>query len=234
MIVYESIRRGAIAVAAAALVTTGTAGRAVAHSSGDSLDVAMTAAASAQRNAPVQPDDVRSFRITFADHFGASIVTIRDEEKNSDKVTFETDGSTMYMIGLVTYFQSRDGQWTKFDGVRALKTAAARQHAAGAAKARARKHADERIRELPDSRVDGVLMGAFSVTQHGAFVDKHLPATQTVTTTCWYEKETSRLRRCSAPNVFSMTFDHYNDPANRFTVPAEALHAPDAFPSLMK
>jgi hypothetical protein len=66
----------------------------------------------------------------------------------------------------------------------------------------------------------------------GLAIDRHLAANKTVTVTCFYEKATRRLRLCTVPQRLTMRFDRYDDPANRFTLPSAALHAPDAFRSL--
>lgn len=224
MTVHDFARRLGVILGASALLGAGAG----TPDSMGALDVALNLAGSAQANAPVRSDDVRSFRMTYTSKREGRMVIIHEEDRNADKSTTARDMSAIYRIGMTTYFQINGGQWVKFDAARYERAQAKSSKPAVAARTpRART---ERFVQLPDRRVNGVLLGAVSITQRGSTFDQQVHASQHVTTTCLYEKTTGRLRSCRAPGLYTVTFDRYNDPSNRVEVPVAALGAPDAFP----
>jgi hypothetical protein len=190
------------------------------------FQVAMSVEASARGHLPTFAE-AHSYRITMAVRGAPTSVAIFDEDSRAYKLVSEERGQpTTYFVGDTVYSRSADGAWTKFD----VRSASAAVTATGTrTPAPAAHRFDPRVRPLPDRILHGVRLGAFRMRAPARLADRHRPANETVAVTCFYEKVTSRLWSCSAPGAFTATFDRYDDPANRFTLPAAALHAPDAF-----
>jgi|GEM_PF-3421306 hypothetical protein len=73
---------------------------------------------------------------------------------------------------------------------------------------------------LPDKTASGRTWGQFTTTSAGPQKDQHL--------TCTYDKKTYRINDCSNEGL-TLTFSHYDDPANVVTIPANlATSAPGA------
>jgi hypothetical protein len=73
---------------------------------------------------------------------------------------------------------------------------------------------------LPDKIASGRTWGQFSTTSAGPQKDQHL--------TCTYDKKTYRIVDCSNEGM-TLTFSHYDDPANIVTIPTNlATAAPGA------
>lgn len=195
------------------------------------LQVAMSVAASAHEHLPAFAD-VHSVRMTMTERGGPTMVAIADWDRHAFKMSSPQRGdSLVYFVDGTTYSQSRDGTWSKFDAhslARAV-SASSTGNASPSPVPRSTR-VDDRVQRLPDRIVHGVRIGSFRVREPARYFDRHLSAPAMVTVTCFYEKANSRLQSCSSPGTFTMRFDRYDDPANRFTVPSAALHAPDAFP----
>jgi hypothetical protein len=184
------------------------------------VQVTMSVEASAREHLPTFAD-AHSYRVTMAVRGAPRFVAVFDEDTRATKMISDEPGwPTMYFVGSTVYFRSADGAWTKLD---ARSTAGAHTPKPVA------NRVDERVERLPDQMLHGVRLGAFRTHVPARFTDRHRPASALLTMTCLYEKATRRMRSCSAPDAFTMVFDRYDDPANRFTLPAAALHAPDAF-----
>ena len=184
------------------------------------VQVAISVEASAREHLPTFAD-AHSYRVTMAVRGAPRFVAVFDEDTRATKMVSNEPGwPTTYFVGSTVYFRSADGAWAKLD---ARSTAGAHTPKPVA------NRVDERMERLPDQMLHGVRLGAFRAHVPARFTDRHRPASALLTVTCLYEKATRRMRSCSAPDAFTMTFDRYDDPSNRFTLPSEALHAPDAF-----
>ena len=190
------------------------------------VQVAISVEASAREHLPTFAD-AHSYRVTMAVRGAPTFVAVFDEDTRATKMVSDEPGwPTTYFVGSTVYFRSANGAWTKLDA----RSAATARNAAGARTPKpVANRVDERMERLPDQMLHGVRLGAFRAHVPARFTDRHRPASALLTVTCLYEKATRRMRSCSAPDAFTMVFDRYDDPANRFTLPAAALHAPDAF-----
>lgn len=224
MTIHDVAGRFGVLIAACALLGAGP------PNALGSLDAVIALAGSAQAYLPPHANNVRSYRSTFSSRHDGPFIVINDLERHAFKMTSARDGSTMYMAGMTSYFQLSPGKWTKFDGARYLRMAAKSPKQGGARTAPATpKSRHETYHDLPDRRLNGVLLGAYSVTFRVSALERRLFGSDTLTATCLYEKTTGRLRTCDTPGQFTMTFDRYNDPSNRVEVPVAALNAPAAY-----
>jgi hypothetical protein len=191
------------------------------------FQVAMNVESSAREHLPTMAHS-HSFRVTIAAPGAPTLVSIFDADTRDIMMTSQAAGRpTTYIVGGTVYYQSATGAWTKFDA----RSAAAALAASGATPRPTATRPDDRVEVLPDRIEHGIRMGSFSVRLPTRFVGGHRSETTIVTMTCSYDKATNRLRTCNAPGTMTMTFDHYDDPANRVTLAAEALHAPNMFDS---
>jgi len=194
------------------------------------LQVAMSVAASAREHFPTF-GDAHSVRVTMTERGRPTMVAIADWDRDAVKISSAQGGRPlMYILEGTVYSQSSDGRWSKFDAhsLARAQTASSTENVLPSPAATPTR-VDDSVQPLPDRIVHGVRMGSFSFRRTAKSIDRQLSATTMVTVTCFYEKVNSRVRSCSAPGIFTMRFDRYDDPANRFTLPSAALHAPDSF-----
>jgi hypothetical protein len=159
------------------------------------------------------------------------IVEIVDLDTGRAKVTTADDGVpfVMYVANNASYQRLGGHSWTKTNFAAAARAgAAAARVVAPTADPHPQASAPpaEQVVELPDRRVNGVVMGAFRTTVSGEGLGAKAWPGRTVTETCIYEKATGRARSCTIGNLAKITYDRYNDPSNVFTIPAAALRAP--------
>ena len=191
------------------------------------LFAAMTEAAASVRHATRSQPSAGSYRITVTLPRGESWVGIADGPRRYELIQNRGGKSSeTYLVGPMVY-QYFDGEgWFKIDMTQVRRLAAARGF-------KPRKSwVDEPApapvaHDLPDRRVNGVLMGAVRFTTR-AWVpsDRHFNRRALVTMTCIYPKQGPEYESCSAGNLYRVTFDRYGDPANHFVVPKAALNAP--------
>ncbi len=170
-------------------------------------------------------DTPDSYRITMTTSRGDRLVGIQDGPRRYELVgTSLGTRSIDYFVGGMFYSRVGQEPWTKIDVARFTRAAQAKgMHARSSAEARKPKPI---VHNLPDRRVHGVLMGAVSFTSSPWWPDPHFKRGQLVTVTCLYTKEGREYQSCTAPGLYTFTFDRYGDPANHFVVPREALNAP--------
>jgi hypothetical protein len=129
-------------------------------------------------------------------------------------------GRTQVIYSKGVSYMFEDGRWTKLD---LRHSVLPRVHK----KKHAPQYVEQSMAFLPDRVVGNLSLRTVIVTVRRA---SNQPATRavprTVAVRCVFEKKSSRVRVCSTANA-SIRYDRYNDPANKFPVPAAALHAPD-------
>jgi hypothetical protein len=191
---------------------------------GDQIFLAMALATSVQHEAPSEFAAFGSVRVTFRTPKGTT-TGIADFDRKRFKFV-DADGETGYFVGTTLYSSDRSGAWSKLDFAKSTSAAPKPTEPD-----RLRRALDAPPRRLPDQRVRGVLMGALAFNtrakdDHGHYVDK------IATMTCLYDKATRYFRSCTSER-YAMTFDHYDDPANDFTIPVAALRAREiSFPAV--
>jgi hypothetical protein len=209
-----SIRRAVVVAGAAALALFGAA---PARAS-DPISVAMALTSAAQHASPWEPAGFSSFRMTYRWPRG-KMSGIADF--GHDKLKFVLpDGTVGYTAGSVVYLPDESQGWLKMIPAHVAKSLPKSVWS----KTRTAPP-DAARRDLADRNVNGVRMGVYQFKTHVEGDDGHLHPGKYVTMTCLYEKPTGYLRSCTSGREYVMTYDHYDDPANDFTIPAAALHA---------
>jgi hypothetical protein len=163
-----------------------------------------------------------SFRFHYQ-HDGQRVFGVNDGGSDLEIREIDRHGvvTRAYVVGSMLYFESTDQGWYRFDEVASYRRLV-RTHPASRASAGSASHPDLTLRSLPDRIVGGRVFGAWRTRLH--------VGGRSVSVTCLYEKDTGYLRSCTGPG-YSVTLDHYDDPANVVRVPAVALRAPFFFAS---
>jgi hypothetical protein len=153
--------------------------------------------------------------------------TITSPQGVTQFITDFRDGRTKIVRGRTQSIEAGNvsyrfehGRWTKLDLRHVVLPRALK-------KKRARAYVRQSMAFLPDSMAGNLRLRTVVVTVRRAPDQPATPtAPRTVAVRCVFEAKTSRVRVCSTANA-SIRIDRYNDPANRFPIPAAALHAPN-------
>lgn len=220
---FTELRRIAAVAAAAGMLGSFKAAPALAN---DALDLAMSlpTPTSTSHSSAMDGTPERSYRVTLRSPRLGTVTIIADWEHARYKAISQDGSATTvsYAAGSMVYQRDPAGKWIKMDSGRVAQAAAPSREAS----AKPLKTSPERpMRQLPDRIIHGVRMGAYSYEVPASKFDAHATKATSVTVVCLTDKASGRLRSCSAGNVFTASFDHYNDPSNTVVVPAAALRA---------
>ena len=142
----------------------------------------------------------KSFVVTTTAATGFSVtMTFAAPDRYHSTLTYNGTNRDVVLVGPVAYV-SGDGQtYRKTDAPPEVL----------AAQSQLREVPVDQL--LPDRTVGAKTVGRFATTSAGPQKDQHL--------ICTYDKKTYRISDCSNEGL-SLTFTHYDDPANVVTIPA--------------
>jgi hypothetical protein len=150
----------------------------------------------------------KSFVVTTTAATGFSVtMTFAAPDRYHSTLAYNGQGRDVVLVGPVAYV-SDGGPYRKTDAPPEVV----------AAESQLREVPVDQV--LPDKSASGRTWGQFATTSAGPQKDQHL--------TCTYDKKTYRIVDCSNEGM-TLTFSHYDDPANIVTIPTNlATAAPGA------
>jgi hypothetical protein len=230
-----------IMVATAAVLLAVSSGR---SAQADPLSTAMdlVTKANSQAVGTSKGDGVSSLRVRWNNPNGSSNHGVIDLSAHREYVAMAgpngTTSSEMYMANDMEYSRLvPGGKWQRMDihpDVLARSIARLNKFLTPAdrMKQQKRDNAARAVRltghELPERWVHGVKYRTFLAYVRTRDIDSRAADTATTATTCVFKKVGTDSVFCTAANFkkFNVTMDRFNDPANRITIPPEALNAP--------